>query len=170
VIAPTDLLEKEVTLVVVLEDGTERPIHGLVRSLASLGPEKNFHAYRLHVVPRLWLLTLSRNCRIFQEKDVKDIVGEVLGDISHRFDCTGAFPKREFTVQYRETDFAFVSRLLEEEGIFYFFEHSDSGHKLVLANHQGAIEDSPAQGVVKFQDPGDRVYSEGIVDHVASES
>jgi len=87
-------------------------------------------------MPWLWLTTRAKNSRIFQEKSVKDIVTEVLkpygGESDWRLGSESDYPKLDYCVQHNETDFQFVSRLLEEVGIYYFFEHTDSKHTMVL--------------------------------------
>ena len=119
------LLKKPVVLSMPLEEDRERHVHGVISRLALVGESSdNMFAYEVEVVPWLWLLTLFSNCRIFQNKSVPEIVEQVFNDrgfSDFRLDLQGSFPPREYCVQYRETDFNFVSRLLEEEGIFYFF-------------------------------------------------
>src|SRR6266498_1461344 len=85
----------------------------------------------------LWFLTRTTDCRIFQEKTVPDIIKEVFQDHSMAvFDdgLTGTYARREYCVQYRETDFNFVSRLMEEEGIYYYLEHADGRHVVTLVD------------------------------------
>ena len=82
-------------------------------------------AYEAEVVPWLWFLSLFSDCRIFQNMTAQEIIEQVFSDrgfSDYRFDVQATLPTREYCVQYRETDLNFVSRLLEEEGIFYFFE------------------------------------------------
>jgi type VI secretion system secreted protein VgrG len=99
-------------------------------------------SYQITLRPWLWLLTLSSSCRIFQNKTVPEIVKEVCA--AHGFgsllelSLVGSFQSLDYCVQYNETDFAFVSRLLEREGIYYYFKHTESEHKLVLVNHPEA--------------------------------
>lgn len=120
-----------------------RRINGLVRAL---GPgaawDRDLRLYRLEIVPTLWLLTQTRNIRIYQEKSVIDIVKSVFSDNGlDDYDLAGIqenHPKRDYIVQYRESDFDFVSRLMEEEGIFYFFEHKTDSHTLKLADTASA--------------------------------
>lgn len=94
--------------------------------------------YAFEFVPKLWYLTLASGARIFQNQTVPDIVAEVLregGIEDFRFELRGAYPVRECMVQYNETDFDFVNRLLEEEGIHYFFEHHSDAHVMVITDH-----------------------------------
>jgi type VI secretion system secreted protein VgrG len=89
------------------------------------------------MVPWLWFLTRKSDCRIFQKMKVPDIVKQIFDEMNfkdYKLQLYGDFLEREYCVQYRETDFNFISRLLEEEGIFYFFEHQDGIHTLILAN------------------------------------
>lgn len=138
-----------------LPDGGTRSIHGIVRRFVQRGRERDLTSYRAEVVPWLWFLSLRRDSRIFQEKDVVGIVEEVFQDQGYsdfEIRCTRSYEPREYTVQYRESNLNFVSRLLEDEGIFYFFEHSESKHVLVLADDMSAIK--PCEG-----QPEARMYS-----------
>ena len=105
---------------------TDRYFNGIVNKFIQTGIEGRFFLYQARLVPQAWLLSLRKDCRIFQQKTVPDIVKQVLengGVASDMFDfrLKGSYKQREFCVQYRETDLDFISRLLEEEGIFYFF-------------------------------------------------
>lgn len=138
-IAPADILGKSVTLSIARKDRDPRCINGIVRSFESLGKvARGFRGYRLELVPTLWLLTRTSDCRIFQEKTVVQIAEALLGDGGvtdfKKQGLTGTHNAREYCVQYRETDFAFFSRLLEEEGIYYYFLHENGKHTLVLSD------------------------------------
>jgi type VI secretion system secreted protein VgrG len=120
-------------------DGGDRIVHGVVDRFEHTGNRGRFGLYRARVVPYLQWLSLESDCRIFQNKSVPDIVKQILQDSklpTDRFDfrLKESYAPVEYCVQYRETDLAFVSRLLEEEGIFYFFDHSDKKHLLVFAD------------------------------------
>lgn len=134
-----------------------RYIAGRVRRFVQLGRHENLTSYRAEIVPALWYLTIERDCRIFQQKSVLDIIQQVLGDASVAVDvrCSGSYAKRDYCVQYRESDFAFVSRLMEDEGICYFFEHASGGETLVLADAASAF--APVPGAAKV----DLMVSEG---------
>lgn len=119
-IDPARLLRSAMT-VTIAAPGEERVIHGLVRRFVQLGRDGDLAAYRAEIVPWLWFLSLSRRSKIFQDQTVPDIVEAVFRDLGHsdfQIRCTKTYPKREYCVQYRETDLTFVSRLLEDEGIF----------------------------------------------------
>ena len=131
----------------------ERTIHGLVRSFTQLGQSEDLTSYRAEVVPWLWFLSLSTDCKIFQNLSVPEIVEQVfkgLGYTDFQFKLMKPYPKRIFCVQYRETHLNFVSRLLEEEGIFYFFEHSKSKHVLTLADDNSAVKPCPGQPTARM--------------------
>jgi len=137
-IDPVDLLRTPLSIGIEMQDGEIRRIHGMVRSFGFRGRRGPLTAYRAQVVPWLWFLSLTRDSRIFQGKSVPEIVQEVFeghgfSDFSLRL--TQDYEEREYCVQYRETDLNFVSRLLEEEGIFYFFEHSEERHTLILTDY-----------------------------------
>jgi type VI secretion system secreted protein VgrG len=157
------IVGKNVTIAVVLQDGTERYINGLVSRFSQVGAshqqDTEVHAteYRATVVPWLWLLTLTENSKIFQDKSVPDIVEAVFQkrgfqkgkDYTSRL--RGNYEKRGYCVQYRETDFQFISRLLEEQGIHYFFEHGKGTHTLVMADDPGENKPCPQQKSARYE-------------------
>lgn len=152
------LVGKGVTVTVHLADGSDRLIHGLVGRFVQGGTTVPFTRYHAEIHPWLWMLTHSADCRIFQEKSVPDIVEEVFSD--HGFtdfkrSLSGSYTPRDYCVQYNETGFEFVSRLLEEEGIFYFFEHEDGKHTLVLADDSSAFAATPGAATVRYGDFGE---------------
>ena len=127
----------------ILKDHNKRYFHGIVKSFAR-GARGNFNtAYRMEIVPTFWLLSQRTQSRIFQQMSVPDILKKVLEGLDTDFEITGTFEPRDYCVQYRETDFAFASRIMEEEGIYYFFRHTDEGHTLVLANTPQSHEELP---------------------------
>lgn len=137
-ITANDLIGKEVTVTLSLEDGSPRYFHGIVRHLQAgelSGRTSRF--YQIEMVPYFRLLTERSNSRIFEQKSAPDIIAGILSEHGIKFDKSGikaAHVTREYCVQYRETDFNFVSRLMEEEGIFYFFQHQKSSHTMVLCD------------------------------------
>jgi type VI secretion system secreted protein VgrG len=145
----SDLLTKDIKVSVVQEAGgqvVERIYHGLVASFQRLGPgAAQRMTYRLVAVPGLWRLGLRRNCRIFQEKTVKEIVEAILKEHSQPAPSWGILPQIKaipYCTQFNETDLHFVSRLLEEHGLGAYFSHSSSGHTLHIS--------STAQGFPAF--------------------
>ena len=128
------LLGQKVTATIKFADKEMRHFSGFVSRVAQGSRDQTFTAYRMEVVPQFWLLTRRHQSRIFQYLTVPDILKKVLAGLDVDYEIQGTFEQREYCVQYRETDFDFASRLMEEEGIYYFFKHSEGGHKMVLAN------------------------------------
>ena len=126
------------------ESGEEwRYISGICSCFSQGDQSEEFTSYCAEVVPKVWLLTRQAQSRIFQQKSVPDIVKEVLAGFDCDYELHGQYEPREYCVQYRETDFDFVSRLMEEEGIYYFFKHTESGHKMVIADTLRSHPDVP---------------------------
>ena len=148
------LLTKPVVLSFNLTEESERHLHGHISRIRLLEyGEDGMAAYEAEMVPWLWFLHHFSDCRIFQNKTVPDIVEQVFKDrgfSDYSIKLGGSFPQREYVVQYRETDFNFVSRLLEDEGIFYYFEHRDDKHILVLANINSVFEPCPNQPHARY--------------------
>ncbi|WP_435496272.1 type VI secretion system Vgr family protein [Variovorax sp. RB3P1] len=123
-------------------EGDRRHVSGLVTRVRFLRLENRRALYEAVIEPWLTLATRTSDYRIFQHKRVTDIVAEVLGDydFAHEIKATRSYPAREFQVQYGESDFDFVARLLHEWGLYYFFAHAEGSHKLVIvddmASHQ----------------------------------
>lgn len=138
-------------IITTLDDGpTQRAFHGIANHI-SCGSRNGLGIwrYQARVVPWMWLLTQKSTSRVFQNKSVVEIVTSVFDDlkktrfaevVSYQDKTTaGKHIPLDYCVQYRETDFNFVSRLMEQDGIFYYFEHTEDGHKLILADHNSAI-------------------------------
>lgn len=133
------LLGQQATVKLRLADDTYRPIHGHISRISRVGrTQEGLVLYRAELVPWLWFLSLTRDCRIFQNLTVQKIVETVFSDAGFSdFELrsvTGGNTTRLYCVQYQETALDFVSRLIEEEGIYYFFEHAEDRHTLVLAD------------------------------------
>ncbi len=123
------------------EDGPKRYFHGHVTEFGQLMPGQRYARYRMVVRPWLWLHTRTSDCEIFQNLNAPDIIKDVFGQGgvgAHQDKLTGNYQEREYCVQYRETNFAFVSRLMEQEGIYYYFEHSDGAHTLLMCDDPSA--------------------------------
>lgn len=142
------LLGQPISIKLKLPNNRERYFHGICNRFSQGARSEGdiFTSYRMEVVPTFWLLTKRSQSRIFQHISVPDILKQVLKGLDVNFEILGTFHPRDFCVQYRESDFNFASRLMEEEGIFYFFKHTASGHKMVVANtpqsHAGYSENS----------------------------
>ena len=148
-----DLLGQPASVSVVLPEGDKRYFHGLVCAMGTEGALENMFAYRIVLRPWLWLLTRRTDTRVFQDMTVQDILKKVFEPFSpdYDFQLTGALPKYEYCVQYRETDFNFVSRLMEQEGIYYYFAHLAGKHTMVIVNSSSAHKPNPVQDKFEFR-------------------
>ncbi|NMH64088.1 type VI secretion system tip protein TssI/VgrG [Shewanella salipaludis] len=146
-----ELIGKDVTITLKLGNGKQRYINGVVSDITSLGlrvnkdAENNDHRdYAITIVAAAWFMQHRVNSRIFKKKNILKIIEELAGEHGVKVDVSakisGTYPDYEFKVQYEESDFLFMSRLLEQEGIFYYFTHTESGHTLVLADKATAYE------------------------------
>lgn len=121
--------------------GTEF-FNGFVSRFSQVESEGEFARYEMTVVPWLWFLTRTSDCRIFQEMTVPDIIRKVCNDFGFSdldtSGLTGTYRAWEYCVQYRETAFNFLSRLMEQEGIYYYFKHEEKKHTLMLADAPSA--------------------------------
>ncbi len=147
-VEPATVLREPFLVAISLPDGSNRWLHGFCNRFAQRGKDEELTSYEAEIVPWLWFLSLNQDCHIFQEMTVLEILEEVFGKYGHadyELRCVESYPQKEYCVQYRESDLDFVSRLMEEEGLFYFFEHSEEGHKLIVADDSSAIQDCEGQ-------------------------
>jgi len=162
-IKPSDLLGKKITVKLERVKGGYRYFNGHVTRFAQGDTVGRYHEYRMTVRSWLWFLTRTADCRIFQEKTVPEIIKEVFADHSMAvFDdgLTGTYVKREYCVQYRETDFNFVSRLMEEEGIYYYFEHGDGKHTLKLVDSDSGHKKLEGKASIAYHLPGRSLHGD----------
>lgn len=143
------------------DGGAPRFLNGTVVRFELVGRANEtgrHYVYRALVQPWLWFLTRTTDCRIFQSKSVPEVLDEVLGKYGFEFEkrLTGSYRPWEYCVQYQESDFAFVSRLMEHEGIAYHFEHTNNSHLLVLADDTGGYGKLPGFATIAYR-PRDRV-------------
>jgi type VI secretion system secreted protein VgrG len=156
------IVGKEVTVTVKSPYATvSREFTGVIKSFGQASYAKELSQYVAVMVPHFWLTSLTSDCRIFQKKPVKDILETVIkkeGGVSEYKDsASSTTPTREYCVQYRETDFDFASRLMEEEGIYYFFKHDNKKHTLTLCDSPASHSAAPHAASVPFltgQTPG----------------
>src|SRR5262249_12314550 len=141
----------KVTLSLTLPKGKKRYLSGICHWIMQGARDDKFTAYRMQIVPQFWLLTKRVQSRIFQHLTVPDILQKVLKGLDVTPEIHGKFEPRDYCVQYRESDFNFASRLMEEEGIYYFFKHTADGHKMVLANTPGSHPDMPETNKFIFE-------------------
>jgi len=147
------LLGKPMGLAVQLADGSDRYFHGIVARCSQTAHRGQFASYQVTLKPWLWLLSRTSDCRIFQSKTVPDIVKQVFRDLGFSdFEdaLTRSYREWDYCVQYRETSFDFVSRLMEQEGIYYYFRHEQERHVLVLCDAYGAHSTAPGYARVPF--------------------
>ncbi len=130
------LVGKSMSVTIGAPGAAPRQLSGLVARFVQTGQDRDFAVYEAELVPSLWLLTLSRDRKVFPNQGVDAIVQEVLAAFGVAFESklAGTYPKRDYCVQYDETAFDFISRLMEHAGIFYWFAFGAGGHRMVLAD------------------------------------
>ena len=147
------IVGQNVTIQIALAGGATRYINGFVSRFAQSGSAQDTTHYQMEVVPWLWFLTRIADCRIFQDKTIPQIVEAVFksrGFSDYKLSLTATYEQREYCVQYRETDFNFVSRLMEQYGIFYYFEHDNGKHTMVLGDSPSVHQPCPNQATVHY--------------------
>src|SRR6266436_4152271 len=153
----TKIIGQQVCISLTLADGSKRYFNGHVSRFSQTGMDERFTHYHAEIVPWLWFLTRRADCRIFQNMTIPDIVAKVFKDRGFgdfRNSLQGGFEQREYCVQYRETDFNFVSRLMEQYGIYYFFEHEQNKHTLVMGNKPSVHKPCPSQSKARLDFTG----------------
>jgi type VI secretion system secreted protein VgrG len=150
------LLGQKVT--VAFRGATPRYFNGIISRLSQgqrvkgANDKATMIRFEADLVPQFWFLTKNVQNRIFQQKSVPDILKEVLKGVDFASEIQGTFDPRDYCVQYRESDFDFASRLMEEEGIYYFFKHTADAHKLVLANTPQSHVAIPGTPTIKYEE------------------
>jgi len=154
----SDLIGKKTLLAVMLPNQTERLLHGIITEAEEWHDGMGKLSKRIRVVirPLLWKLGLGRNSRIFQNLTVPKILQQILdgGKVPCEMKLGGSHPPREYCVQYMESDFAFASRLMEEEGIAYTFKHERENHVMVLSDDNGSFDAIDGEVTIPFREPG----------------
>jgi type VI secretion system secreted protein VgrG len=130
----------------------KRTFSGMISRFSQGMRHTRFTSYTATIVPHAWIMTQNSQSRIFQHKTVPDILKKVFEEykVNVGFELQGSFKARNYCVQYRESDFEFVSRLMEEEGIYYFFEHADGKHKMIIANTPQSHRDCPSKSDIPY--------------------
>ena len=166
------IVGQSVTITIPLANEEKVYRHGVVGRFRLAEAGKNFTRYVADLYPWLWLMTMNADCQIFQNKTVPEIIKQVFGDLGFSDftdKLTGTYDPREYCVQYMESSFAFVSRLMEEEGIFYFFQHEDGSHKLILADDASAHEAIAGTGSIEVRPAEAEWDAEDAVDECSLE-
>ena len=156
------IVGKAVTVTLNLSNNGEHHVNGIVGRFVQEETNLRLTRYYADIHPWLWLLTKTSDCKIFQNKSVPEILESVFSDLGFtdfRNDLKASYEKREYCVQYNETAFNFVSRLMEEEGIFYYFEHASAKHTLVLG------DDSPGNPTCSGLESSPVHFRQSLVDH-----
>ncbi|PIE41414.1 MAG: hypothetical protein CSA49_03430 [Gammaproteobacteria bacterium] len=148
-------------------DQPARIFHGEVVMAEQEGVGSRLANYRITLAPKFWFLQQRSCCRIFQNISVTGMIGKLFGeakitDSDYRFDLKKSYPAREFCVQYHESDFYFLSRLMEEEGIFYYFEHYLDRQVMVITDHGGSFKDIQADTPLAYH-PKTGMHQDGAV-------
>lgn len=152
---PADIVGQNIAITVQTPGGPKRYLHGLCSRFAHSGFDRDFATYEAQVEPRLSLLRLSQDRRIFQAQSVDAIVKSVLqqGQVAFSAKLSQTYAALEYCVQYDESDFDFISRLMEQAGIFYYFTYAASGHTMVLADANSAFADCANAASLRFFPP-----------------
>src|SRR5262249_1129146 len=137
------LLGEPVTVELEAAPKQMRHFHGIVSRFSQGRRDATYAHYRMEVGPPFWLLTLRTESRVFQQITVPDILKKVLKGLDAKWDLQGRYEPRDYCVQYRESDFAFASRLMEEEGIYYYFAHGDNKLTMIVADKPVGHADLP---------------------------
>lgn len=157
------------------EGSGSRIFHGIVEAASYQGKVEELHVYRVQLRPRLHGLARRIRSRIFQDRTVPEIVKQLFSDAglpSASYDLgnlSRGYSKREYVTQWKESELAFVSRLLEEEGIFYFFRHAEDGHVLVAGDETDAFKPVDGETALPYRasedDPGGGEFAFGLTVH-----
>lgn len=169
------IVGQKVTVSIQADDsGTQRYINGYVASFEMLGGDDEFNNYRATLVPNIWALTLNMNTRVFQNKNVTDVIKAVLSSygISPSIDTSATYTAMEYCTQYRETDFDFISRLMEQHGILYYFKHTQNDHTFTLQDTSSKLSACAVQSTFRYAPEAGDVegYYDFVVQSLASRS
>ena len=144
------ILGKGVSVQIGQLDGTTRYFNGIVNHFSQGNRNSRFSFYTATIVPHVWILTQTKQSRIFQHLSVPDILKKVFDGFEVLYQLQADYEPRNYCVQYNETDFDFASRLMEEEGIYYFFDHQAEAHKLIVADTPQSHPECPEKSEIPF--------------------
>lgn len=157
------LIGKGITISIGFPDGAKRELHGLVTRFSQGTTDSSATRYRAELRPWIWMLTLSSDSKVFQNLKAPDIIEKIFSDMGfsdYRFDLKRSYTEREYCVQYGETSLDFVHRLLEEEGVFYYFQHEAGKHTLVLGDDPSTYAPCPVVDKIRYR--GSRTTAEEV--------
>lgn len=140
---PDDLLGRPASVRLAYLNQPERWFNGIVAAIEQDAPGRDVTRFRATLEPKAALLKRTRRSRVFQDMTVRNILEIVLRDVAVEWRLTGAYPKHDFCMQYEESDLTFVHRLMEEEGIYYRFEHSDADHRMIIGDQSKTVSAPP---------------------------
>jgi type VI secretion system secreted protein VgrG len=153
----SEIIGKNTSIKIKLDNGLNREFNGIVTSFSFVGSYGDLFKYHATVRPWTWLLTRSTDCCIFQNKTVIEIVTEICEKNVYagytkldKKSISKTYPKLEYCVQYRETDFDFICRILNHSGIYFFFNHKDGAHVMSLIDHSFSHQPYPAYEKIQF--------------------
>ena len=154
------ILGQKVTVEMRLADGGTRYFDGIVKQFSQGGRDENFVNFRAEIVPSVWLLTKTVRSRIFQHLSTPDILKKVLQGFDVSYKLLANYHQRDYCVQYRESDFDFASRLMEEEGIHYHFKHANGSHQMVLSDATSQNPAVPGASTIVYEEAAGELRNE----------
>ncbi len=163
----TSLLGKDMTVKIEMADGSIRYLNGAVTLFKHTGFTQGIYTYQAILRPWLWYLTRKSNCRIFQDKTIPDIVKEIIQEHSYvnvEYKLEQSYQALDYCVQYRESDFQYISRIMEHAGIFYYFKHDLGQHTLVITDNSNAYQTIANYTEIPYFPPGNKEIRER--DHI----
>ncbi|UVT17254.1 MAG: type VI secretion system tip protein VgrG [Nitrospira sp.] len=152
-----DIVGKRISVRLSLGMDKKRYFNGFMSRFMQTGEERELATYRATMVPWFWFLTRTADCRTFQNMTIPDILLKIFDNAGFkdvRSELQGIWEPVDYCVQYRETDFSFVSRLMEQHGMFYFFEHEERKHTLVLADQSSSHKPCPETASARWKPEG----------------
>lgn len=163
VIDPHSLLGQGVTITVTSNDGVTRDFSGMVSEFAQGMRDVRFTVYNITIVPHVWMLTQKGQSQIFQQMSVPDILRKIFAGFEFKIELQGQYEPRNYCVQYRETDWDFAARLMEEEGMFFFFEHTGGKDKMIIADTAQSNAECLGKQTIKYHRIGEEEWFYGSI-------
>lgn len=163
------VLRNPATLTIIREEGDARRIHGIPSQFEQLHEDAERVFYKTVLVPRAWHADLYRQNQLFLDKKVSDIIEEILRQTNltsndYESRLTATYSQWEYICQYGETDFDFISRWMEREGIYYYFQQTEEFEKLVITDNVSSHEDVPDTSTIEYHPPSSlRAREEEVV-------